>query len=288
MAHNKKRRCFIALAFGLLGGMQIPLRAGASVLDKPAATANEVNVAVAANFIHTVEDLGTEFAGRGGGRLVISSGSTGKLYAQIHAGAPYDILLSADAATPGRLVEQGLAVAGSRFTYARGRLVLWSRSPTLVDRDGKVLRGKKFRHLAIANPKTAPYGAAALAALRHLGLWQSVRSRIVRGEDIGQTFQFADSGNAELAFVALAQLKDPDLRSGGSYWLVPQNLYPPINQQAVLLERAKSNSAALAFLSFLQSPAAQSIIRRYGYGVDLARRDLPPVTDTQRSAALHR
>ncbi len=288
MAHNTQRLCFIALAFGLLGGMQIPLKAGATVLDKPAAAGDEVNVAVAANFFHTLEDLATEFARVGGGRLVISSGSTGKLYAQIRAGAPYDILLSADAATPRRLVEQNLAVADSRFTYARGRLVLWSRSPTLVDRDGTVLRGEEFRHLAIANPKTAPYGAAALAALRHLGLWKSVRARVVRGEDIGQTFQFAYSGNAQLAFVALAQLKDPDLGSGGSYWLVPQKLYPPINQQAVLLEHAKGNRAALAFLNFLQSPAAQSIIRRYGYGLDLARHNKPPMTDTPRPAAVRR
>ncbi len=288
MARDTQRLFSIALVFGLLGGMQIPAQAGAPIPNKPAATAGEVNIAVAANFIHTAEDLGAEFARLGGSRLVISSGSTGKLYAQIRAGAPYDILLSADATTPHRLVKQGLAVAGSRFTYARGRIALWSRSPTLVDGDGKVLRGEKFRHLAIANPKTAPYGAAALSVLRNLGLLESVRPRLVQGEDIGQTFQFADSGNAELAFVALAQLKDAGLKTGGSYWLVPQKLYPPINQQAVLLERARSNAAALAFLNFLRRPAAQTIIRRYGYGSGQARRDLRHAADAPRPAAARR
>jgi len=259
---------FIVFVVGLLAGVQSPAYASMAAPAKRIAATGVVNVAVAANFIHTVKDLGAEFTRLGGGRLVISSGSTGKLYAQIRAGAPYDVLLSADAAIPRLLVKQGMAAADSRFTYARGRLALWSRSPTLVDQNGEVLRSGKFRHLAIANPKTAPYGAAARMVLQRLGLWPSLRARIVQGEDIGQTFQFASSGNAELAFVALAQLKDPGKAVIGSYWLVPQHLYAPIDQQAVLLDHARDNAAARSFLKFLRSPAAQTVIRRYGYGTD--------------------
>ena len=253
----------IAFAAGLLAwGQMLPAAAQSGAPDRV------INVAVAANFTQTLSELAKDFARHGGARVVISSGSTGKLYAQIRAGAPYDIMLSADSATPRLLVAQGMAFADSRFTYARGKLVLWSQSPTLVDKQGAVLGSGDFRHLAIANPKTAPYGAAARATLQHLGLWQSVKARIVEGEDIGQTFQFADSGNAELAFVALAQVQDPYRPTGGSYWIVPSDLYPPIDQQAVLLKRAKDNSAARAFLKYLRSPAAMAVMHHFGYGTD--------------------
>ena len=261
MSTRKRLMRVIALVAALVTSIQVPTAAA-----QGSATAAVINVAVAANFTRTLAELAKDFARHGGTRLVISSGSTGKLYAQIRAGAPYDILLSADSATPRLLVAQGMASARSRFTYARGRLALWSRSSKLVDSDGNVLRSGNFRHLAIANPKTAPYGAAARSVLRNLGLWQSVKARIVQGEDIAQTFQFADSGNAELAFVALAQVMDPKRPAGGSYWLVPQKLYSPIDQQAVLLDRAKDNAAALAFLKYLRSPSAKAIMRRYGYG----------------------
>ncbi len=267
MTVRRSRIRIFALTLGLLAAVQIPVHA-APIGRHSTNSGSVVDVAVAADFIHTLQDLGTAFASAGGGHIVISAGSTGKLYAQIHAGAPYDVLLAADVSTPRLLVKQGLGVAASRFTYARGRIALWSRSPRRVDNKGLVLRNGKFRHLAIANPKTAPYGAAAREVLQHLGLWQTLRTRIVRGDDIGQTFQFAASGNAGLAFVALAQLKDPAFPASGSYWIVPQKLYAPIDQQAVLLERARNNAAAIAFVKFLHSHRARTIIRRYGYNVD--------------------
>ncbi|MDA8363103.1 MAG: molybdate ABC transporter substrate-binding protein [Gammaproteobacteria bacterium] len=254
----------LAFALGLLIAVHVP--AHAATPDETAA--DVVNVAVAADFTDTLKDLGAAFSRTGAGHLVISAASTGKLYAQIRAGAPYDVLLSADAATPGLLVRQGLAVAASRFTYARGKLVLWSRSPRRVDSKGLVLTKGKFRHLAIANPQFAPYGKAACATLRNLGLWRTLLPRIVYGEDIGQTFQFAVSGNAGLAFVALAQLRDPSFKAGGSRWIVPQRLYAPIDQQAVLLDRARNDAAAVAFMKFLHSRRARAIIRRYGYGIN--------------------
>lgn len=235
------------------------------VLAAAPAPAGEVRVAVAANFIGTLDRLGKAFGAESGNTLLVSAGSTGKLYAQIRNGAPYDVLLAADIDHPQRLEREKLAVAGSRFTYARGRLALWSRDPGRVDAEARVLRTDSFRHLAIANPRTAPYGAAAQQALQHLGLWPTLAPRLVRGEDIGQAFQFVQSGNAELGFVALAQIRQlrPDAR--GSFWSVPARFYDPIEQQAVLLARAKANAAARAFLVFLQSQHAREIIRADGY-----------------------
>ncbi len=259
------RACCRASFAGLLFAAWFPVHA--ATFPRPAANST-VDVAVAADFIDTLKALGTAYARADGGHLVISAASTGTLYTEIRDGAPYDVMLSADAATPRLLVKQGLAVAASRFTYARGRLVLWSRSPRRVDSKGRVLRTGKFRHLAIANPQFAPYGQAARAVLRNLGLWHSLHPRIVYGEDVGQTFQFAASGNAGLAFVALAQIRDPAFRVNGSYWIVPQKLYAPIEQQAVLLSRARNDAGALFFLKFLHSAQARAIIRRHGYGVD--------------------
>jgi molybdate transport system substrate-binding protein len=228
--------------------------------------AAEVRVAVAANFIGTLDELGKAFHAGSGDTLVVSSGSTGKLYAQIRNGAPYDVLLAADVERPRRLEQEGLAVPGSRFTYARGQLVLWSREPGRVDADAQVLRSGRFRHLAIANPLTAPYGVAAMQTLEHLGLWEALAARLVRGEDIGQTFQFVQSGNAEIGFVALAQVRELNPAARGSWWLVPAKLYEPIEQQAVLLTRARDNAAARAFLTFLCSVRAREIIQASGYG----------------------
>lgn len=227
------------------------------------ARADEVRVAVAANFAPVLSQLAAPFAAATGHRLLISGGSSGKLYAQIVQGAPFDVLLSADAERPRRLEAQGQAVAGSRFTYARGRLVLWSAKPGLVDDRGEVLRRGEFKRLALANPRIAPYGAAARDVLQALGLWEALRTRVVQGEDIGQTFQFVRTGNAKLGFVAWAQVKAQGEK--GSFWLVPETLHRPIEQQAVLLARARYNKAARAFVDFLHTKPAREIIKRAGY-----------------------
>jgi molybdate transport system substrate-binding protein len=200
-------------------------------------------------------------------------GSTGKLYAQIRNGAPYDAFFSADVERPLLLQEEGRTVPGTRFTYAIGKVVLWSPDPDLVDADGTVLHesavnGNAFRFVALANPILAPYGRAAEQVLRARGVWDALQGRMVRGEDIGQAFQYVYSGNAELGFVSLAQLVDPagplsGVDAMGSHWEPPQALYDPIEQQAVLLQE---NPVARAFLDYVRSPAAQEIIHRYGYG----------------------
>ncbi len=230
------------------------------------APAAEVAVAVAANFTAPLEKLATVFEKQSGHHLVVSSGSSGKLYLQITAGAPFAVLLSADAERPLRLEREGAAVPGTRFTYALGTLVLWSRDPGLVDPAGAVLAGGRFRHLAIPNPELAPYGAAARQVLQSLGLWQKLAPRLVQGEDLGQTFQFVATGNAELGFVALSQVRAAG-GPRGSLWLVPAARYHPIEQQAVLLARGKDDPAARAFLDFLRSAPARALIQEFGYGL---------------------
>ena len=196
------------------------------------------------------------------------SGSTGKLYAQILHGAPFDVFLAADSERPRLLEQAGQAVPGTRFTYAQGKIVLWSADAQRIAADGAViLRGKKFKHLALANPKTAPYGKAAYTTLQRLGLWESLASSLVRGENIGQTFQFVATGNAELGFVSLSQLRDPRLKIKGSQWIVPEHLYDTIHQDAVLLTRGQSRPAAKDLLQFLTSDSAKTIIQSYGYGL---------------------
>ncbi len=233
------------------------------IASLPVARADEVRVAVAANFAPVLLQLAEPFAAATGHRLLISGGSSGKLYAQIAQGAPFDVLLSADAERPRRLEAEGLALAGSRFTYARGRLALWSPKPGVVDDRGDVLRRGQFKRLALANPRIAPYGAAAQDVLQALSLWEALRARLVQGEDIGQTFQFVRTGNAELGFVAWAQVKAEG--GTGSSWLVPETLHQPIEQQAVLLARARDDQAARAFLDFLRGKPAREIIARAGY-----------------------
>jgi molybdate transport system substrate-binding protein len=228
------------------------------------AQADDVHVAVAANFLATLQALATDFQARTGHHLVISSGSTGKLYAQIKNGAPYDVLLAADTERPQRLEQEGLAVAGSRYTYAVGRLALWSRDPGRIDAQGKVLTSGSLRHLAIANPQTAPYGVAARQALEHLGVWERYAPDLVRGEDIGQVLQFVDSGNADAGLVALAQVVK---HGGGSYWRVPATYHAALAQQAVLLRRAEKPAAARAFLDYLRGSEARAILQRDGYGL---------------------
>jgi molybdate transport system substrate-binding protein len=238
-----------------------------AVVAAGAARAGEVKVAVAANFAGPLARLGPGFAASTGHTLKLSSGSTGKFLAQIAAGAPFDVLIAADDETPSRLVETGHAVAGSRFTYAIGRIALWSARPGLVDERGAVLAGGRYAHVAIANPKTSPYGAAALDVLKSLGLDGAVAPKLVTGESIAQAYQFVASGNAELGFVALSQVAVPGEPARGSHWLVPPQLHREIRQDAVLLKAGERNAAADALLAYLKGAPARALIRAYGYGM---------------------
>lgn len=225
--------------------------------------ADQVNVAVAANFTAPMKEIAAAFAEATGHQAVLSFGSTGKLYTQIVNGAPFVVFLAADQERPERLEREGLATG--RFTYASGRLVLWSRSPGYVDADGRILFDGDFRRLAIANPKTAPYGSAAMQVIDGLGLGDRLTPRLVRGDSIAQTHQFVATGNAELGFVALAQVV---LDQTGSQWPVPQSMHDPIRQDAVLLRSGAEQPAAQALMDFLHGAQARSIIARYGYLVD--------------------
>ncbi|MFT4554446.1 MAG: molybdate transport system substrate-binding protein [Chlamydiales bacterium] len=222
--------------------------------------AEEIHVAVASNFTETIKVIIPKFEAKTGDKVIISSGSTGKHYTMIKNGAPFDIFLSGDERCPKLLEEEGLAIMGSRFTYVQGKLVLWSSYEGYVDANGGVLELGDFQHLAMANPKLAPYGKAAKEVLENLGLWEKIPvERIVRGENISQTFQFVKSGSAELGFISFSQII-PD----GNYWDIPQDLYQPILQQAVLL---KDSQTARAFLDFIKSAETREIIREYGYEV---------------------
>lgn len=230
------------------------------------AHAGEVPVAVAANFAGPLARIAESFTAATGHKLVVSAGATGKFYTQIQAGAPFEVLIAADDETPKKLVAEGLAVAGSNFTYAIGKLVLWSARPDFVDAEGKVLAGKAFEHLAIANPKVAPYGAAGVEVLKARGLLDAVAPRLVTAESIAQAYQFVSTGNAELGFVALSQVAVPGKPAQGSYWLVPPALYGQIRQDAVLLKAGEKNAAAAALLDYLKSAPAQAVVEAYGYG----------------------
>ncbi len=223
-----------------------------------------IRIAVASNFNEPIKEIAAQYQKETGHRLIVSIGSTGKHYAQIINGAPFDLFLAADMQRPYLLEQQGYAVTGSRFTYARGRLVLWSPDTDYIDTEGKVLESGLYRRLAIANPRLAPYGKAAQEVLTTRGLWETLQKRMVRGESIGQAYQFVKSGNAELGFVSYAQIRRPGDHDAGSYWLIPQNLYQPIEQQAVLL---KDNPVATDFMSYLQKQKVKAIIARYGYDV---------------------
>ncbi len=232
-----------------------------------AAQAGEVQVAVAANFAGPMARIGEAFTAATGHGLKVSSGATGKFQAQIVNGAPFDVLLAADDETPRKLVAAGHAVAGTPFTYAIGKLVLWSAKPGFVDDQGAVLTSDKVTHLSVGNAKTAPYGAAALEVLRRRGLSDALAPKLVTGESIGQAYQFVATGNAEIGFVALSQVVVPGKPTVGSYWLVPQDLYGAIRQDAVLLKAGEKNPAAKALLEFLKSGAARQTIRDFGYGL---------------------
>ncbi len=230
--------------------------------------AGELHLAVAANFTQPLKQhLKPQFETDSGHRLIISFGGTGHLYTQIKYGAPFDLFLAADMKRPEKLVSEGLA--GSLFTYAEGQLVLWSPDADIVDSNEKVLSTGKFKHLAIAHPKMAPYGAAAKQVLEKLGLWKRLQRQrqIVRGNNVSQAYQFTATGNAQLGFIALSQYQATPESLRGSHWLVPKNLYSPIRQGAVLLKRGQNNPAAKAFIAFLQSDSARQIIEKLGYVV---------------------
>jgi molybdate transport system substrate-binding protein len=226
--------------------------------------AGETYIAVAANFIGVMDSLAKVFYDQSGNKLTPVFGSTGKLFAQINSKAPFDAFFAADAKRPELLDANGIAKPGSRFTYAVGKLVLWSPDTGFVDSAGAVLKNNDFRYVAIANPELAPYGAAAKQVLEGLSLWQSLLPRLVQGENIIQAYHYVISGNAELGFIAFSQINNPAVKRSGSYWDIPDSLYAPIEQQAVLLS---DSPIAKAFLDFVKSETARNIIRSFGYGL---------------------
>ena len=243
----------VAAALVSIGLMSAPVCAG------------EVRVAVASNFAAPMERIVAQFEKDSGHKVNVSLGSSGKFYAQIKGGAPFDVLLAADEAIPKQLQQEKLAVEGSRFTYAIGRLVLWSAQPGFVDAKGAVLNNGNFNKLAIADPKLAPYGMAAKETLEKLVMWNAMQRKLVKGENITQTYQFVATENSELGFIALSQIMRDGKVSAGSWWLVPSEMHKPIRQSAVLLTGAKDKQASKAFLDFLKSAKVVSVIRGYGY-----------------------
>ena len=231
------------------------------------AHAEEVSVAVAANFTAPMQAIAAEFARDTPHKAVLAFGATGKFYAQISNGAPFEMLLSADQETPARLEKEQLSVPGSRVTYAIGKLVLWSAQEGYVDPQGGILKKGEFRHLALANPKTAPYGAAAVQVMQGLGVFERLQPRFVQGENIAQTHQFVATGNAELGFVALSQVIKDGRIGSGSAWVVPAEMHPPIRQDMVILVKGRDNPAAKALHEYLQGDKARQIIQSYGYGL---------------------
>jgi molybdate transport system substrate-binding protein len=228
------------------------------------AQAGSTNVAVAANFTEPAKEISRLFEGKTGHKAVLSFGPTGQFYTQITQAAPFQVFLSADQSTPKKLVDDGLAVGSTLFTYAVGKIVLFSKDADLVKGE-QTLRDGKFNKIALANPTVAPYGAAAIEAMKALGVYDGLAGKVVQGSNIAQTFQFVDTGNAELGFVALSQIIE---RPGGSRWVVPANLYTPIRQDAVVLKTGADNEAAKAFIAFLKTPEATAVIEKFGYGTD--------------------
>lgn len=261
LRHGLSRACTarsVALAFV----------ASIGCLFAPLAMAAEASVAVAANFLEPMKAIAAILEKTTGHRLTLSVGSSGKLYAQITNGAPYDIFFSADTERPALLEQAGVASEGMRWTYAKGKLVLWSADPQKIDPNGQVLKNlEAYRKIAYANPKTAPYGLAATQVLDNLGLTASTSSRLVQGESIGQTYSFIQTGNADIGFVAMSQVVRNGKLSQGSMWEIPPSLYAPIHQDAIVLKRGTHNDAALALMKLMQTPAIRDLIRSYGYGI---------------------
>jgi molybdate transport system substrate-binding protein len=236
-----------------------------AALSAGSALADEVQVAVAANFTAPIQAIARDFEKDTGHKLVASFGATGQFYTQIKNGAPFEVFLAADDTTPAKLESENETVKGSRFTYAVGTLALWSAKEGYVDDKGQVLKGNQYQHLSIANPKAAPYGLAATQTLDKLGLTDATKARIVEGQSIAQAYQFVQTGNAELGFVALSQVfKDGKLTSG-SAWIVPADLHEPIKQDAVILNKGKDSPAAKALMEYLKGPKAEAVIKSYGY-----------------------
>lgn len=249
-----------------LSWLKLPMAALASVMIaatmSTTAQAAEVKVAVAANFTEAVKEIGALFEKATGHKPVFSFGPTGGLYNQVTQAAPFEVFVSADQATTAKAIAEGHAVAGTVFTYATGKLVLFSKADGLALGE-QTLKDGKFTKIAIANPKTAPYGAAAVEVMRKLGVYDALKGKIVEGNNIAQTYQFVDTANAEVGFIAFAQIA---LKPGGSRWVVPANLHKTIAQDAVLLKTGASNDAAKAFIAFLKGPEARKVIEKYGYG----------------------
>jgi molybdate transport system substrate-binding protein len=243
--------------FGLLVGLGLVVAAGPVEAD-------QTQVAVAANFTEPAKEIAALFKAKTGDEALLSFGASGNFYTQISQGAPFQVFLSADADRPKAAVDGGFAVADSRFTYAIGKLVLWSKSLDLTQGEA-TLKANSFTKLSIANPKSAPYGAAAVEAMKALGVYDAIEPKIVQGASIAQAFQFVDTGNAELGFVALSQLFGV---TAGSRWLPPQSLYSPIRQDAVLLKTGADDEASKAFIAFLKGPEARAVIERYGYSLE--------------------
>ncbi|MDU8606613.1 molybdate ABC transporter substrate-binding protein [Pseudomonas syringae group sp. 247E2] len=229
------------------------------------AFADEVQVAVAANFTAPIQAIATDFEKDTGHKLVAAFGATGQFYTQIKNGAPFEVFLSADDTTPAKLEQEGDTVKGSRFTYAVGTLALWSAKDGYVDSKGEVLKANQYQHLSIANPKAAPYGLAATQVLSKLGLTDATKAKIVEGQSITQAYQFVSTGNAELGFVALSQIYKDGKLTSGSAWIVPDALHDPIKQDAVILNKGKDNPAAKALVEYLKGPKAAAIIKSFGY-----------------------
>ncbi len=245
----------------------LALGALASLTTFTSAWADEVQVAVAANFTAPIQAIAKDFEKDTGHKLVAAFGATGQFYAQIKNGAPFEVFLAADDSTPAKLEQEQQIVPGSRFTYAIGTLALWSAKPGYVDDQGAVLKQNDYKHLSIANPKTAPYGLAATQVLDKLKLTEATKDKLVEGQNITQAYQFVSTGNAELGFVALSQIyKDGKVQSG-SAWIVPAQLHEPIRQDAVILDKGKDNPAAKALVEYLKGPKAAEVIKSYGYEI---------------------
>lgn len=239
----------------------------ASLLALNTAWADEVQVAVAANFTAPIQAIAKDFEKDTGHKLIAAYGATGQFYAQIKSGAPFEVFLAADDSTPAKLEQENAIAPGSRFTYAIGTLALWSAKPGYVDANGEVLKNNQFKQLSIANPKTAPYGLAATQVLDKLKLTEATRPKLVEGQNITQAFQFVSTGNAELGFVALSQIYKDGKVESGSAWIVPSSLHEPIRQDAVILEKGKDNPAAKALVDYLKGPKAAAVIKSYGYEI---------------------
>ncbi|MHC6226106.1 molybdate ABC transporter substrate-binding protein [Pseudomonas sp. X10] len=237
----------------------------ASLFALGSAWADEVQVAVAANFTAPIQAIAKDFEQDTGHKLVAAFGATGQFYAQIKNGAPFEVFLAADDTTPAKLEQENEIVPGSRFTYAIGTLALWSAKPGYVDDKGEVLKKNEFKHLSIANPKAAPYGLAATQVLDKLNLTEATKPKLVEGQNITQAFQFVSTGNAELGFVALSQIYKDGKVESGSAWIVPAELHEPILQDAVILNKGKDNPAAKALVDYLKGPKAAAVIKSYGY-----------------------